>query len=87
VSERTLRQAFFSTLGLLALVVVCVSAIVITSIVVSAQPFIRYLDTTTVIMNGWPVQWDVRLEVSGEEVKAAVYSEREAIRLRDATRR
>jgi hypothetical protein len=87
VSECTLRRAFFATLGLLALVVVAVAAVTIAGLVVSARPAIRYVDTTPLLLNGWPVQWEVGLLVGGEQIKAVVYSEREAIRLRDATRR
>jgi len=45
---------------------------------------VRYLTTDTYRVEGWPVEWKVRLEIRGEPVVVSVWSEREAVRLEDA---
>lgn len=84
---REYRRLVWMLAGLLAVGVLALSTWGIVGLVVDRRPDLRYVTTQEVYFGGRVVEWQVELAIAGESVTAVLYSEREAIRLRDAARR
>lgn len=81
------RRLVWILAGLLAVGVLALSMWGIVGLVVDRRPDLSYVTTQEVYLGGHVVEWQVELAIAGESVKAVLYSEREAVRLRDAARR
>jgi hypothetical protein len=66
--------------GILSLVLLGQAA---TAILHSLPPRIRFVSQETVYTQGVAVEWRLHLQIRGESVTAAFYSERELIRVTD----
>jgi len=84
---REYRRLVWVLAGLLVIGVLCLGAWGIVGVVVDHRPELRYVTTQEVYIGGRVVEWQVELAIAGESVKAVLYSEREAVRLRDAASR
>jgi len=84
---REYRRLVWLLAGLLAVGVLALSAWGIVGLVVDRRPDLHYVTTQEVYFGGHVVEWQVELAIQGEAVRAVLYSEREAVRLRDAARR
>lgn len=73
--------------GLLAIGVLALGAWGIVGQVVDRRPDMQYVTTQEVYIGGRVVEWQVELAIAGESVKAVLYTEREAVRLRDVAKR
>ena len=86
--DRRMARLTWGLLGLLLVVVMFAGAYQIAPLFLA--PRLHYVDTLIqyVATSGGqqPVEWIVRLETRGELIEARCLSEREAVRLRDATR-
>ena len=81
---REYRRLVWILAGLLVVGVLSLGAWGIAGVVVDHRPHLRYVTTQEIYLGGRVVEWQVELAIAGESVKAVLYSEREAVRLRDA---
>jgi hypothetical protein len=84
---REYRRIVLILAGLLTVGVLAFGAWGIVGLVVDRRPDLSYVTTQELYLGGRVVEWQVELLIAGEAVKAVLYTEREAVRLRDAARR